>query len=89
LKYQQSILEDAHKHSIFHVNEIIESTFCGCFYCLSIFKPIEIVEWTDEGDSRGKTALCPKCGVDSVIGDKSGFAVIDEIFLKEMNARWF
>jgi hypothetical protein len=89
LKYQQSLLEDAHQHCSFHLNEIVESTFCGCFYCLSIFKPAEIVEWTDENDARGKTALCPRCGIDSVIGDKAGFPIDDELFLKEMYHYWF
>lgn len=41
-----------------------------------------------EEEGGGETALCPKCGIDSVIGDGSGFAV-DQSMLVEMNALWF
>lgn len=37
--------------------------FCGCYYCCRTFSASEIKEWTD----RGETALCPKCGIDSVV----------------------
>ena len=33
-------------------------------------------------------ALCPSCGIDSVIGDASGFPITEE-FLVAMEARWF
>jgi len=33
--------------------------------------PNEIQDWTDDGD----TALCPKCGIDSVIGSVSGYPI--------------
>jgi len=40
--------------------------------------------WTDTGE----TAICPRCSIDSVIGDASGLPVTKE-FLKEMNKHWF
>jgi hypothetical protein len=49
-----------------------------------VFPPAYIEEWVDEGT----TALCPRCGVDSVIGDKSGYEISDSI-LKAMKAYWF
>ena len=58
---------------------------CGCFYCLKIFDPIEIKRWIK--DQKG-TAQCPYCGVDSVIGEHSGFSITAE-FLKEMKEYWF
>ena len=77
-------VREAHKHSIEHRTEIMSSTRCGCFFCCATFPPDKIAEWTDDGD----TALCPKCGIDSVIGDRSGFPVSGE-FLSLMKAHWF
>jgi len=37
---------------------------------------------------RSGTALCPHCGVDSVIGSAAGFPLTDE-FLKAMHQEWF
>ena len=89
MQYQRDYLEAAHKHCIFHNNEISKSDFCGCFYCLVIFKSTEIVEWTDEDNPKGQTALCPLCGIDSVIGDKSNFPVTDKNFLNQMHSFYF
>lgn len=82
-------VEKAHKHSIRHRNEIELSQKCGCFYCGLIFTPNEIKQWIDKnGKGLGQTALCPRCGIDSVIGDKSGFD-IEESLLCSMHDRWF
>lgn len=82
-------LQEAHKRSIFHQQEILSSSICGCFYCLSNFAPDEIVEWVDSENPRGKTALCPKCAIDSVIGLSSGFPVDDKDFLNSMRKFYF
>ncbi|RZF62939.1 hypothetical protein EWE74_07025 [Sphingobacterium corticibacterium] len=79
-------LEHAHKASSSHRAEMEDSTSCGCFYCLATFTPIEIVEWIDEPNG-GETAICPKCGIDSVLSSK--YPIADPIFLREMNAYWF
>jgi len=78
----------AHKHSSNHRQEILRSEMCGCFYCLDIFNASEINEWTDDKDEVGQTALCPKCGIDSVIGSSSGYPITQE-FLQEMKLHWF
>jgi hypothetical protein len=75
---------EAHKHCKKHRTEIFKSQTCACFYCLQSFAPAEIVEWTD----KNKTALCPKCGIDSVLGSAAGFPLTAE-FLGEMNKHWF
>jgi hypothetical protein len=41
-----------------------------------------------EPGAEGQTALCPKCGVDAVIGDKSGLPITTE-FLTTMHGMWF
>ena len=78
----------AHKHCTYNREEIIHSEICGCFYCLATFKPTEIDEWIDEKDGIGQTAMCPKCGIDSVIGSRSGIAITKE-FLDKMHQHWF
>ncbi|MDD5638242.1 MAG: hypothetical protein PHD84_10590 [Atribacterota bacterium] len=88
-KYSIEYLKSAHKHSIFHKKEIMESRLCGCFHCLQTFYPDEIFNWCDEDNPKGATALCPFCYVDAVIGSKSGFPVDDPEFLEEMQRHWF
>jgi len=82
-------LKEAHKHSANHRAEIQASEVCGCFYCRATFKPAEILEWVDEDrDGVGTTALCPRCGIDSVIGSASGIS-LDEELLRRMRKYWF
>ena len=82
----ESTLIAAHKHCFRQEREVMESAICGCFYCLETFPPTEIEDWADDGPP---TALCPRCGIDSVIGDASGFPVVDKAFLGDMNMYWF
>jgi hypothetical protein len=78
----------AHRHSIRHREEVLASERCGCYYCGSIFPPADIEVWVDEWEGVGQTALCPKCGIDSVIGSASSYP-ITERFLAAMKAHWF
>ena len=78
-------LDKAHQYSSNHKPELEKDNICGCFFCLNIYNPKEIKKWIS--DSRG-TAICPKCEIDSVIGESSGFPIIKE-FLKAMNKKWF
>lgn len=77
-------VRDAHEHSSKHRAEILASELCGCFYCEKTFGAQEIMDWTDDK----QTALCPKCGIDSVIGSCSGFPINKE-FLHQMCEHWF
>jgi len=56
----------------------------GCFHCMNIFPITEIKEYTD----NGQTVVCPKCNVDSVVGDSCGFVLTTEE-LKKANAFWY
>lgn len=76
----------AHKYCMNHKSSLMNDKICGCFYCLKVFAPNEIEHWID--DKIDKTALCPYCEIDSVIGESCGFP-ITENFLKKMNAQWF
>ena len=77
----------AHKHHNYR-DEILQSEICGCFYCIAIFSPNEIDQWHGE-DEYGieQIAICPKCGIDSVIGSDSNFH-IGPSFLSEMRDFW-
>jgi predicted nucleic acid-binding Zn-ribbon protein len=66
------------KKALAKVNE------CVCYYCSKVFSPGEITEWVDNND----TAMCPHCGIDSVIpvyeeSDK------DADFLAKLHKYWF
>ena len=68
---------------------MLASEVCGCFYCLEIYDPAGIVDWVDEdAEGIGRTALCAKCGIDSVIGSASGYPITRD-FLKQMHDYWF
>ncbi len=83
------ILKAAHKRSSLHRDEILASKVCGCFYCKRVFASTEIIDWYDpKDDPNGETAACPHCGIDSVIGDASGYDLTPK-FLAEMHQRWF
>jgi hypothetical protein len=81
----RSTLDAAHRRSTDHRNELERSEVCGCFYCLATFVAADVEEWIDDDG----TALCPRCGVDSVLGSASGYPAGDRRFLEAMHARWF
>jgi hypothetical protein len=86
----------ATRHASANQAEIEASKVCGCYCCMQTFAPDEIVAWAgldvsnfDNPDSASSgTALCPRCGSESVIGDKSGYN-LDADFLGRMNEAWF
>lgn len=80
----------AHKFSSWHRGVLsAEGVVCGCFHCCKSFSFSDIEEWIDEDESGvGQTAMCPMCGIDSVIGSCSGYPVTRE-FLEEMRTLWF
>ena len=75
----------AHKYSKNNKDKLLMDSSCGCFYCCEIFNPTEINEWVHDDNV---TALCPFCGIDSIIGEYSAFPITKE-FLTEMNKYWF
>lgn len=76
---------EAHRFCSNNKSMLSKDKKCGCFYCLAIFDPSEIREWVSE---REDTAICPYCGIDSVIGECSGYPITKE-FLKKMRDHWF
>lgn len=74
----------AHSHCTRNRAELESSPLCGCFYCLAIYSPAEIDVWVDDE----QTAVCAKCGIDSVIPSAAGFPLTTD-FLQRMHYHWF
>ena len=68
---------------------IQQSALCGCYYCEQIFLPAEIADWVDKDEQGiGQRALCPRCHIDSVLGDAQGIDLSSET-LKRLHLAWF
>lgn len=80
----ENIVENASKYSLHNRKAIEASGKCGCYYCCSIFEAKLVKDYTDADD----TALCPMCGIDSVIAEKTVGNITEEM-LEELNQRWF
>jgi hypothetical protein len=85
-----SDLDSIHKGSIRHRRAVETADICGCFYCRSVFRPSEILDWVDEEPNTliGQTALCPRCGIDAVIAGSPRMPITDEL-LQAMYVRFF
>jgi hypothetical protein len=63
---------------------------------MQVFPTLEIVAWTgldmnnfnDPEAMNAETGVCPRCGSESLLGDKSGYP-IDPEFLNRMHQAWF
>lgn len=65
--------------------EVENSTLAGCFYCCATFDPKEVKEYTD----NDKTCICPKCGIDAVVGNMGIPDEINEEKLRKAQFYWF
>lgn len=61
-------LKTVHRECYRNRTRIATAEKCSCFYCLREFNPESITNWVDR---NGTTALCPFCGIDSVLCDVS------------------
>lgn len=62
---------------------IEESELCGCYHCTESFSKNDITEWTD----NGKTAICPFCKNDSVLGQS--YMDVNKENLQIIHNYWF
>ncbi len=76
-------LEEAHKYSYNNKKLLTRFTDVACFYCISFYTVAEIKEWVN----KATTALCPKCGIDSVIPNPDN--LLNESMLREMYQYFF
>jgi hypothetical protein len=77
-------LKQIHNHTFKNRSEIAKSVLCHCIYCKEASPSSHVDEWADEGE----TALCPKCGVDSMVGDASGYEMTVPL-LSALQDFWF
>lgn len=85
-----------HNLSSYHKPLLKLTVLLGCYYCKRTSLVSEVKEWID----RGNTALCPKCGIDSVLpdmgmsldlgnGKMEAFRTTDSAILEAMCKHWF
>lgn len=60
------------KYVTLNKQAITKSNECACIYCFKLMKPCEITEYCLDKDTVtnkliNETALCPYCGIDSII----------------------
>lgn len=87
MKHENNLIP-AHRYCTNNKPALQKDKVCGCFCCLKIYSPDEIREYIEGGSDGQGTAVCPYCGVDSVIGESSGFPVTGD-FLRKMKEYWF
>ena len=77
----------AHINSKENLEILQKSELCGCFYCKKTYCPCEINDWLNESNGK-KTAVCPYCGIDSVISESTDY-LLTKLFLESMHNYWF
>ena len=62
--------------------DVLSSEKCGCVFCRAVYDAREVADWTN--NLEGLTALCPRCGMATVLPDVLGIP-LDYDSLKAMN----
>jgi hypothetical protein len=78
-------LYDAHDYTSENAYSLFIKQECVCIYCKERFNSSEIIDHTF---SSGGVSLCPYCGIDSVIGEISGYDLSD-LFIEVMYEFFF
>lgn len=60
--------------------EITNSTHSGCYFCCTVFDSAKVVDWVDSEE----TAVCPNCGIDSVIAGATDVAELKKIAFRKV-----
>lgn len=77
-------LEKWHELTMYNKEAIKASALVGCFYCGKFSGSVNVVRWID----RGKTGMCPECGIDSLLPESS-IPALSIWLLRAMYDRWF
>ena len=80
---EETKLNRLHAYCSHNKELIVTSKKCYCFYCKEKFDSTEVSKYID----NGQTAICPKCGVDTVLPDN--IEGINDRVIDEMNKYWF
>ena len=81
----ESNILDAHNHCYDNMELLFAKQKCVCIYCWKSFESSDIIRWYD---SKHGTAECPYCGIDTVIGEISGYE-LDNKFIETMYNYYF
>lgn len=63
---------------------LAKSEYAACYFCMEIYPAKEVIDFLATED----TALCPRCGIDSVLPDQSPYELTKENLL-ELHKFWF
>lgn len=85
-KYTYRELDTAHQRSSCHGHLVDVAKDCACFRCLGHFEVSEIKNWIGEGAT--KTAMCPRCFMDTVLIEDKLDRVPDDL-LQAMQDEYF
>ncbi|MEQ9288684.1 MAG: cytoplasmic protein [Cyclobacteriaceae bacterium] len=80
----KELIHKAIDYATSNEEDLKNSELAACYYCKSIFKASEVKEFLE----TERTALCPKCGIDSVLPSNSPIELTTEN-LVELNKHWF
>lgn len=63
--------------------EIEASSHCVCLYCQEVYRATEVKDYIiDSSLDFKETALCPRCGANTVLGDVTGIPFYEELIAK-------
>lgn len=82
-----SEMDELNRLTAYNRRRVERSKKCGCFHCGSTFKGSEVAEWLHEEDGED-SALCPYCGVDSVIYGTKKYQ-LSTAMLSSLYMKWF
>ena len=87
-KYTLSDLYNAFEYSLGNKRQCLDSNYCGCFNCLSLFFTYEVQEWEEPlVGQKDYSAICPFCHKRAVIAEQSGQGVCAE-YLRAVHKYW-
>jgi len=83
-------LEALHHLSFINKGGVDKSEDVGCFACEEVYSADQVTDWVD----KGRTALCPICGIDSVLPDAwvaitpAMLEVLKQHYFERISVKW-
>jgi hypothetical protein len=81
--FRLMMVQQVHKHSRLNRRFMTPGVACRCFHCLHAFLAEQIAHWIDDD----KTALCPLCGIDSVLSNN--IDTLSDTLIQQLHAAYF
>lgn len=80
-----TFLKQLHDKSLGNRADLAAGGQCGCFHCLRTFPSVAIAQYLE----KEGTALCPHCGVDSILAERSLPCPLSLDLLRVMREEFF